>query len=43
MRKLWLIPLFFPILAGVIAYIIYAAVEYGWTMAEETLEDWGRD
>jgi len=43
MRKLWLIPLFVPLLIGIIAYILCSAVSYGWRMAEETLEDWGRD
>ena len=43
MKRLWLIPLFVPLLIGFIAYILFSAVSYGWSMAEEVLEDWGRD
>jgi uncharacterized membrane protein len=43
MKRLWLIPLFVPLLIGFIAYILFSAVSYGWSMAEEVLEDSGRD
>lgn len=40
MKKLWLIPLFVPLLIGVIAYILFSAVSYGWSMTKAVLEDW---